>query len=79
MVRMSEGRAVFVPLRPSVTPPTRSEHWKLDPVELEGKFSDKTKLIIFNTPHNPTGKILQLLHFLLHAVETWFTTEKRWR
>ncbi|XP_022644470.1 kynurenine--oxoglutarate transaminase 3-like isoform X2 [Varroa jacobsoni] len=34
-----------------------SADWVLDPVELASKFSDKTKLIVVNTPHNPLGKV----------------------
>ena len=29
----------------------------LDTAELEAAFTDKTKMFIFNTPHNPTGKV----------------------
>ncbi|HMQ51472.1 MAG TPA: methionine aminotransferase [Anaerolineae bacterium] len=35
----------------------RAPHWEIDPVELEALFSERTKLIIINTPHNPTGKV----------------------
>jgi aspartate/methionine/tyrosine aminotransferase len=28
-----------------------------DPEELEGEITDKTKIIVLNTPHNPTGKV----------------------
>jgi aspartate/methionine/tyrosine aminotransferase len=31
--------------------------WMFDPDELARTFSSKTKLIIINTPHNPTGKV----------------------
>jgi aspartate/methionine/tyrosine aminotransferase len=31
--------------------------WTFDPKELEAAFSNKTKAIIINTPHNPTGKV----------------------
>lgn len=31
--------------------------WKLDMSELKAKISSKTKAIILNTPHNPTGKV----------------------
>nr|KAG5710610.1 hypothetical protein BaRGS_013256 [Batillaria attramentaria] len=33
-----------------------SGDWKLDAAELESKFSQKTKLLILNTPNNPLGK-----------------------
>jgi aminotransferase len=39
----------FVSLRPP--------DWSFDPVELERAFSDRTRAIILNTPHNPTGKV----------------------
>lgn len=32
-------------------------HWYIDPETLAGAFSDRTKLILFNTPMNPTGKV----------------------
>lgn len=35
----------------------RAPGWGIDPVELESLFSDRTKLIVTNTPHNPTGKV----------------------
>lgn len=34
-----------------------SGDWKLDEDELRRAFSDKTKMIILNTPHNPLGKV----------------------
>ena len=35
----------------------RAPDWGIDPAELEALFSDKTKLILINTPHNPIGKV----------------------
>lgn len=32
-------------------------NWTFDPDELRAAFNEKTKAIIINTPHNPTGKI----------------------
>lgn len=32
--------------------------WKLDPALLRAAFSDKTKLIVLNSPLNPAGKVL---------------------
>jgi N-succinyldiaminopimelate aminotransferase len=46
---MAHATPVFVPLHP----PT----WTLDPDELRAAFSAKTRAIILNTPHNPTGRI----------------------
>jgi len=31
--------------------------WSFDPKELERAFNDRTRAIIINTPHNPTGKV----------------------
>jgi aspartate/methionine/tyrosine aminotransferase len=39
----------YVPLRPP--------HWDFDADELSAAFSERTRAIIVNTPHNPTGKV----------------------
>ena len=33
--------------------------WSLDFDEFEAAFSVKTRAVILNTPHNPTGKVLK--------------------
>jgi N-succinyldiaminopimelate aminotransferase len=48
-VVMAGGIPVYVPLRPP--------HWLFDPDELAAAFSNRTRAILINTPHNPTGKI----------------------
>ncbi len=35
----------------------RPPDWSIDPEKLESLFSRRTKLLILNTPHNPTGKV----------------------
>jgi aspartate/methionine/tyrosine aminotransferase len=35
----------------------RAPDWSIDPGELRGAFSRKTRAIVVNTPHNPTGKV----------------------
>src|ERR1044071_595414 len=43
-----------------VTPryvPLRGENWTFDPDELAKSFNARTRAIIINTPHNPTGKV----------------------
>ena len=35
----------------------RAPDWSFDPDELRALFNQKTKAIILNTPHNPTGKV----------------------
>jgi len=42
-----------VPKFYSLLPPD----WSLDPEKLASLFSEKTKVILLNTPHNPTGKV----------------------
>ena len=37
--------------------PMTSADWKLDPTELESKFSSKTKILFLNNPNNPLGKV----------------------
>ena len=48
-ILMAGGIPRYCPLRP----PT----WDFDPDELRELFNDKTRAIIVNTPHNPTGKV----------------------
>lgn len=36
---------------------TQQDEWDLDWDELENAFNKKTKAILINSPHNPTGKI----------------------
>lgn len=35
----------------------RAPDWSFDPAELRAAFSQRTKAIVVNTPHNPTGKV----------------------
>ncbi|KAG7670227.1 hypothetical protein Ndes2526B_g06637 [Nannochloris sp. 'desiccata'] len=39
------------------TVPLSSPRWNFDEKALEAAFTPKTKLIVVNTPHNPTGKV----------------------
>ena len=42
------------------------EDWSVDRSALQEAFSAKTKLVVVNTPHNPSGKIFSAddLHFI---------------
>lgn len=40
-----------------VTVPLRPPNWEFDPDELRNAITPKTRLILLNTPHNPTGKV----------------------
>jgi N-succinyldiaminopimelate aminotransferase len=46
---MAQAIPVYVPLHP----PT----WTFDPAELQAAFSHKTRALILNSPHNPTGRV----------------------
>jgi aminotransferase len=54
----------FVPLRPSTSSlaaegagGSTGRIWSFDPDELRRAFNDRSKVIIINSPHNPTGKV----------------------
>ena len=49
---ITESKPRFVSLRP-----TADGQWVFDPAELRRAFNERTKAIIINTPHNPTGKV----------------------
>ena len=58
MVKVAGATPLYVPLRPIKKEGVlTSDDWKLDPVELESKFSKKTKAIMINNPNNPIGKV----------------------
>ena len=48
-VRFAAGREVYVTLE--------APRWELDPDRLRRAFSKRTRAIILNTPHNPTGRV----------------------
>ncbi len=50
VIALAGGRHVPVPLRPPSFQP--------DPDELRAAVSDRTRVILLNTPHNPTGAML---------------------
>lgn len=51
VVEFVGGKAVPAPLR-------EEREFRLDPEELASLVTDKTKMIIINSPHNPTGSVL---------------------
>jgi aspartate aminotransferase len=51
MVRFVGGRAVPMPLR-------EERRFRFDPDEFRTLVTDRTRLIIINSPHNPTGSVL---------------------
>lgn len=55
-VIMAGGTPVYVPLRPKPQAATAAD-WVLDIAELEAAFTERTRLLIINTPQNPCGKV----------------------
>jgi len=53
MIRFVGGQPVPMPLR-------EERHFRFDPDEFRSLVTSKTKLIIINSPHNPTGGVLTL-------------------
>lgn len=53
-VAMAGGVPKVVTLRP---PTSAAQPFGFDPDELASAFTDKTRAILINTPHNPTGKV----------------------
>jgi N-succinyldiaminopimelate aminotransferase len=53
-VLMAGGVPRYVLLQP---PDAGHAAWWFDADELRAAFTDKTRLVILNTPHNPTGKV----------------------
>ncbi len=56
---MANALPVYVPLHP----PT----WTFDPDELRAAFSKKTRVLILNTPQNPTGRVFTCQELTLIA------------
>jgi aminotransferase len=71
--KLSQAKPVYVNLHA----PT----WSFNPEELRRAFTPKTKAIIVNTPHNPTGKVftraeLQLIADLCVQHDVWAITDE---
>lgn len=59
-IEMPGGKVVYVPLHPparGATTNTSAAEWSLDMSELEAAITDKTRMIVLNSPHNPIGKV----------------------
>jgi N-succinyldiaminopimelate aminotransferase len=59
----------------------RFPDFAVDPDELAGAFSAKTKLVVLNTPHNPTGKVfsrseLEMIARLSNEHGAWVLTDE---
>ncbi|MGY1690176.1 pyridoxal phosphate-dependent aminotransferase [Geodermatophilus sp. SYSU D01105] len=53
-IAMAGGVARPVPLRP---PGSGTGPWTFDPAELRAAVTPRTRLLLVNSPHNPTGKV----------------------
>jgi len=70
---LAGARPVFVPLEPP--------GWNFDPQRLRDAFTERTKAIIVNTPHNPTGRVftreeLDLIAELCIGNDVWAITDE---
>ena len=54
LVTMAQAMGVKV----NVIALTEANNWQMDHQQLAAKVNDKTKLIVINSPHNPTGSII---------------------
>jgi N-succinyldiaminopimelate aminotransferase len=69
-VAMAGGVARPVPLRP---PADGAGRWTFDPDELRAAITPRTKVLLLNTPHNPTGKVFtsdELAVLAAHAIDS---------
>lgn len=57
-VVMAGGVCKYVPLRPVGDPGSQS--WALDMEEFAAAFTERTKVVLVNSPHNPTGKCFSM-------------------
>ncbi|HUF29852.1 MAG TPA: aminotransferase class I/II-fold pyridoxal phosphate-dependent enzyme [Gemmatimonadaceae bacterium] len=70
---LAGAKPVFVPLeRPD---------WTLDPERLRAAFTPRTRAIVVNTPHNPTGRVLtrdecDLIAELCREYDVWAITDE---
>ncbi|CAD6566039.1 MAG: hypothetical protein CYPHOPRED_000324 [Cyphobasidiales sp. Tagirdzhanova-0007] len=54
------GKPVYIPFRPPESAghsTVSSAEWRLDVNELRAAWTSRTKALILNTPHNPSGKV----------------------
>src|SRR3954470_11794395 len=76
-VTMAGGKVRPVTLRPRETVGQRSrlpagatpapQAFQFDPAELRAAFTPKTRVVVINTPHNPTGKVFSREELFLIA------------
>ncbi|KAK4537306.1 hypothetical protein CDCA_CDCA12G3331 [Cyanidium caldarium] len=57
-VKMAGGTAKHVPLRPRYPQAQSAADLELDDAALEAAITPRTRVLLLNTPHNPTGKVM---------------------
>ena len=70
---LAGAKPVFVPLE--------APDWTFDPQKLRDAFTERTKAIIVNTPHNPTGRVftreeMELIADLCIGNDVWAFTDE---
>jgi kynurenine---oxoglutarate transaminase / cysteine-S-conjugate beta-lyase / glutamine---phenylpyruvate transaminase len=73
MIRSAGGIVKSIALKPSKSGVVSSADWKFDPTEFEKLFTNKTKALILNTPHNPLGKVYDMneLQMIADLCKKW--------
>ena len=68
---LSDAKPRFVKLRPQNNGGVW--HWRFDEQELAAAFNSHTRVIIINTPNNPTGKVFtrEELQFIADLCQKW--------
>ncbi|CAK3895544.1 PLP-dependent transferase [Lecanosticta acicola] len=59
-IEMPGGKVVYVPMHPpkdGAVKTTSASEWTIDMKELEAAITDRTRMIVLNSPHNPIGKV----------------------
>ncbi len=72
-IELNGGRPVFVTLEPP--------EYRIDWTAVAGKITDRTRLILVNTPHNPTGRVwttddLNQLAALVRDRDIWIVSDE---
>ena len=70
---LASATPVYVALEPP--------NWTFDPAKLRAAFGPRTKAIVFNTPHNPTGRVftrdeMSLIAQLCQQHDVWAITDE---
>lgn len=68
-IAMAGARLQVVTMRP---PADGGDRWTYDPDEVEARISPRTRVLLLNSPHNPTGKVFtraELAHLAELCVE----------